>query len=90
MGVPMLEVQPDRRIAIFWRCLIDEGSEGGASRTSSRIPDSEQVTWLVLDDNYLPVPPIQSYLRYLESLERSPNTIHAYAGHLKLQAGIFG
>jgi integrase/recombinase XerD len=49
-----------------------------------RIPDSEQVTWLVLDDNYLPVPPIQSYLRYLDSLERSPNTIHAYAGHLKL------
>lgn len=48
------------------------------------IPDSEQVTWLVLDDNYLPVLPIQSYLRYLESLERSPNTIHAYAGHLKL------
>lgn len=49
-----------------------------------RIPDSDQVTWLVLDDDYLPVQPIQSYLRYLESIERSPNTVHAYAGHLKL------
>lgn len=49
-----------------------------------RIPDSEQVTWSVLDDNYLPVQPIQSYLGYLRSIERSPNTVHAYAGHLKL------
>ncbi len=49
-----------------------------------RIPDSDQVTWLVLDDNYLPVQPIQGYLRCLDSLERSPNTIHAYARHLKL------
>lgn len=49
-----------------------------------RIPNNEQVTWLVLDDNYLPVQPIQGYLRYLDSLERSPNTIHAYARHLKL------
>lgn len=49
-----------------------------------RIPDSDRVSWLVLDDNYLPVQPIQSYLRYLESIERSPNTVHAYAGHLKL------
>ncbi len=49
-----------------------------------RIPDGDRVTWLVLDDNYLSIPPIQSYLQYLESIERSPNTIHAYAGHLKL------
>ncbi len=49
-----------------------------------RIPNSDQVTWLVLDDNYLPVQPIQGYLRYLDSLERSPNTIQAYARHLKL------
>lgn len=49
-----------------------------------RVPDGDRITWVVLDDNYLSVQPIQSYLRYLESLERSPNTIHAYAGHLKL------
>jgi integrase/recombinase XerD len=40
--------------------------------------------WLVLDDNYLPVEPISKYLRYLDSLERSPNTISGYARNLKL------
>ena len=49
-----------------------------------RIPHTERVTWLVLDDNYLSIQPIQSYLQYLESIERSPNTVRAYAGHLKL------
>lgn len=45
---------------------------------------SGKVTWVVLDDSNRFVEPIKSYLRYLESLERSPNTIHAYANHLKL------
>ncbi len=40
--------------------------------------------WLVLDDNYLPVEPISKYLRYLDSLERSTNTIAGYARNLKL------
>lgn len=48
------------------------------------LPDSNRQTWVVIGDDYLPIEPIQSYLRYLESLERSPNTIHSYAGHLKL------
>jgi integrase/recombinase XerD len=37
----------------------------------------------VLDDNYLPVQSITSFLSYLDSLERSPNTLCAYAYHLK-------
>ena len=44
-----------------------------------RVPNSNQIVWIVLDDNYLPIEPIQKYLRYLESLERSPNTIEVYA-----------
>lgn len=40
-------------------------------------------SWLVLDENHLPVSPIQTYLHYLEGLEYSPNTIHNYATHLK-------
>ena len=43
-----------------------------------------QTIWLVLDDNFLPVEPISKYLRYLDSLNRSPNTIAAYARNLKL------
>ncbi|MDJ0595322.1 MAG: hypothetical protein QNJ72_35970 [Pleurocapsa sp. MO_226.B13] len=38
-----------------------------------------QTVWMVLDDNYLPIEPIQRYLRYLDSKERSPNTIQGYA-----------
>ncbi|MGB3641780.1 MAG: tyrosine-type recombinase/integrase [Rivularia sp. (in: cyanobacteria)] len=48
------------------------------------LPDSQRQIWMVLDDNYLPVEPIQKYLHYLDSLERSPNTIQKYAYNLKL------
>jgi integrase len=41
-------------------------------------------TWLVLGKDYLPIEPIQSFIRYLENIERSPHTIRAYANHLKL------
>ncbi|MHC5773955.1 tyrosine-type recombinase/integrase [Nostoc sp.] len=49
-----------------------------------RIPKSEKLTWIVLGDDYLPIEPIQQYLAYLESIERSPNTIRSYAHHLSL------
>lgn len=49
-----------------------------------RIPNSDRVTWVVLGDDYLPIRPIRVYLRYLENIERSPNTIHTYANHLQL------
>lgn len=41
-------------------------------------------SWLVIGSDFLPVEPVRVYLRYLENLERSPNTVHAYACHLKL------
>lgn len=50
----------------------------------ARLPDSNRIAWMVLDDNYLPIQPVQKYLRYLENLERSPNTILGYARNLKL------
>ena len=48
------------------------------------VPESNRQCWIVLDENYLPVEPIQKYLFYLDNLERSPNTISAYAHNLKL------
>lgn len=48
------------------------------------LPDSPRPVWMVLDDDYIPVEPIQKYLHYLDSLERSPNTIQTYAYNLKL------
>jgi integrase/recombinase XerD len=49
-----------------------------------RLPETHQVTWLVLDDEFVPVQPILTYLRFLHDLDRSPNTIRASAHHLKL------
>jgi integrase/recombinase XerD len=49
-----------------------------------RLPATDRIIWLVLDDNFVPVRPILSYLRFLQDLDRSPNTIRACAHHLKL------
>lgn len=48
-----------------------------------RVRLSDHYTWLVLDDNYVPVQPILAYLKFLNNLDRSPNTIRAVAQHLK-------
>lgn len=47
------------------------------------LPDSEKESWLVLGDDFLPVPPIQEYLRYLEMTGKSPHTVKNSAIHLK-------
>jgi integrase/recombinase XerD len=49
-----------------------------------RLPETDRLSWLVLDDHYSPIEPILSYLRFLHDLDRSPNTIRATAYHLKL------
>jgi integrase/recombinase XerD len=46
--------------------------------------DMDQISWMVLDDDSMPVQPILSYLKFLQDLERSPNTRRATAHHLKL------
>lgn len=43
-----------------------------------------QYVWLVLDDNFLPVQPIEIFIRYFHHTEKSPDTIQSYAAHLKL------
>lgn len=48
-----------------------------------RIPHRDWVSWVGLGNDYLPIQPIRNYL-YLEKIERSPNTVHTYANHLKL------
>ncbi len=46
-------------------------------------PASLLESWTVLGDDDLPVPPIERYLAYLTGIERSPNTVRAYAYDLK-------
>jgi site-specific recombinase XerD len=43
-----------------------------------------QYIWLVLDNNYLPIEPIEIFIRYLHCTEKSPDTIQSYASHLKI------
>lgn len=46
------------------------------------MPDSSFESWTVLEDSG-PVAPIERYLAYLTDIERSPNTVKAYAHDLK-------
>ncbi|HEX2805527.1 MAG TPA: site-specific integrase [Kineosporiaceae bacterium] len=48
------------------------------------LASSGEVSWTVLGDDLLPVEPVEAYLAHLSALERSPNTLRAYAHGLKL------
>jgi Phage integrase, N-terminal SAM-like domain len=47
------------------------------------MPDSGAESWTVLGDDHAPVAPVERWLAYLALIERSPNTIKAYAHDLK-------
>ena len=49
-----------------------------------KLPSSGQIVWFVLDRDYKPIKPIQSYISYLASLNRSSKTLRTYAHNLKL------
>jgi integrase/recombinase XerD len=48
------------------------------------MPDTEAVSWTVLDDSGEPIAPIEAYLSHLSAIERSPSTVRGYAIGLKL------
>jgi len=47
------------------------------------MPASPLESWTVLGDDAAPVEPIERYLAFLTDIERSPNTVKAYAHDLK-------
>jgi len=47
------------------------------------MPGSRAESWTVLGDDHVTVEPIERFLAYLTSIERSPNTVKAYAHDLK-------
>jgi site-specific recombinase XerD len=47
------------------------------------MPASRVESWTVLGDDDIPIGPIERYLSYLTDIERSPNTVRAYAHDLK-------
>jgi hypothetical protein len=49
-----------------------------------RFPQTNRSSWIVLGDDFLPVKPILVFLKFMENLGRSPNTVRSAAHHLKL------
>lgn len=47
------------------------------------MPSSQAESWTVLGDDLSPIDPVERFLAYLASIERSPNTVKAYAHDLK-------
>jgi len=47
-----------------------------------RLPDG-RVNWTVLDKTGLPVKAVYNFLQYCQNVNRSPNTLRAYAHHLQ-------
>jgi integrase/recombinase XerD len=47
------------------------------------VPASRRESWTVLGDDAVPIEPVERYLAYLTDIERSPNTVKAYAHDLK-------
>ena len=47
------------------------------------MPGSEAESWTLLGDDQVPVEPAEQFLGYLSAVERSPNTVKAYAHDLK-------
>src|ERR1700733_15359586 len=57
---------------------------GGMLVQRGRMPGSGQESWTLLGDDGGVIEPAERYLAYLAAIERSPNTVRAYAISLKL------
>lgn len=72
----------EKLIVILVSNVTGYGSEMKVQKI--KLPNSNQLQWIVIGDNYLPIEPITQYLFFLESIKKSPNTIRTYAHHLKI------
>jgi hypothetical protein len=50
-------------------------------------PCGGPVSWTVIGNDHRPVEPVERYLAWLSRVERSPNTVRAYASDLKTYNG---
>jgi hypothetical protein len=47
------------------------------------LPGTRAESWTVLGDDGVPVEPVERWLAYLSDVDRSPNTVKAYAHDVK-------
>ena len=75
-----------------WFCVLDVvicscpgGIACGEPMHVARVisPVSSRESWTVLGEDDVPIAPFDRYLGYLTNIERSPNTVKAYAHDLK-------
>lgn len=52
------------------------------------LPASRRESWTVLGEDDTPLAPIERYLAYLSDIEKSPNTVKAYAHDLSGRLGM--
>src|SRR5664279_882189 len=65
-------------------CVVHHGNGRSLMRVQRVLmPGSRVESWSVLGDDHVPVDPVERFLAYLASIERSPNTVKAYAHDLK-------
>ena len=78
-----------------WRCELDSASFGLRSPVEMRwrwpvrvqrvvMPVTGAESWTVVDDGWVLVEPVERCLAHLAGIERSPNTVRAYAHGLRL------
>lgn len=60
------------------------GDQGAFRTREVRAPDGGRSSWTVVGPDYRPVVAADRYLAWLTHIERSPNTVRAYAHDLKL------
>jgi integrase/recombinase XerD len=65
--------------------LVQYGDHVGGAVHVQRVamPTSRVESWTVLGDDDAPVEPVERFLAHLTAIERSPNTVRAYAHDLK-------
>ncbi len=63
---------------------------GGDAVIVHRVLTGSAESWTVLGDDGLPAEPAEAYLAYLAALERSPNTLRAYAHSLAMWLEFLG
>lgn len=67
---------------------MEEGTDVRIQRVVMPVTGTE--SWTVIGDDGVVVAPAERYLAYLSALERSPNTVRAYATSLMLWFGFLG
>jgi hypothetical protein len=74
---------PDQRGGCGYLLLSSTGVGGSMRVQRVLMQGSEAESWTLLGGDQIPLEPVERFLAYLTSIERSPNTVKAYAHDLK-------